>query len=562
MGEMADVFKLVLSQLNPKVGAIRENAALVRRARRAAADRGAHIVVTGELVISGYPPEDLVCRPAFLDSVEQVVLNLAAETEDGGPALLVGAPWRIEGCLYNAALLVDQGRVCDIALKHHIPNYGVFDEVRTFHAASKVAPLNVRGVQCGVMICEDMWQPDVASNLARAGAEILIVLNGSPWQPGKREHRHELAADRAKTAGLPLVYVNQIGGQDELVFDGSSFVLGSRGDVLLQMDSWCEGVADVTWTSQVTGGKKHLSYEGEPSVLQSDHDLEDMYQALVVGLRDYVTKNCFPGVLVGLSGGIDSALSAAIAVDALGPQAVWCVMLPSVYTSEQSLCDAQAVVDLLGCRFDHIDITPMVSAWELTLRPFFKDRPADVTEENVQSRVRGTILMALSNKFGHMVLSTGNKSEMCTGYATLYGDMCGGYSVLKDVYKTRVVQLSRWRNAQSVRGALGPSGTVIPQTIIDKPPSAELRPEQKDEDNLPPYSVLDVILECLVEGQKSVSEAVHEAGVPRPIVEHVWTLLNRAEYKRRQAPPGVKVTSMALGRERRYPITHGFTGAV
>ena len=307
MDEVAGVFKLVLSQLNPKVGAIRENADLVRRARGVAADRGAHLVVTGELVISGYPPEDLVCRPAFLDSVEQAVRDLAAETEEGGPALLVGTPWRIEGRLYNAALLLDQGCVRGVVLKNHIPNYGVFDEVRTFRAASEIVPLDIRGVRCGVMICEDMWQPDVASNLACAGAEMLIVLNGSPWQPGKQMHRYKLAADRAKATGLPLVYVNQVGGQDELVFDGSSFVLGSCGNMYLQMVSWCEGMADLTWTPQITGGGKHWSPDGKAFAPQGGHDLEDMYHALVVGLRDYVTKNGFqafwlvyPGVLIAL----------------------------------------------------------------------------------------------------------------------------------------------------------------------------------------------------------------------------------------------------------------------
>lgn len=552
---MADTLKLALAQLNPTVGAIGANAALVQAARDQAAAAGADVVVTGELVLCGYPPEDLLYRPAFLDRIEEEIRCLAALTSDGGPALLVGAPWRQGGALYNAAMVLDGGGIQDIVLKHHLPNYGVFDEMRVFTVGPLPQPVVVRGVRMGVMICEDMWFPDVSRALAGSGADLLVVLNGSPWELDKNTQRHNHAAARVAETGLSLVYVNQVGGQDELVFDGASFVLGGDAALCHAAPSWCESVTFCTWSRAGMGRWA----DGGPTSLAPQAQREDhIYRALVLGLRDYVTKNGFPGVLLGLSGGIDSALSAAIAVDALGADRVWCVMMPSDYTSEDSLEDAAAVARLLRCRLDTIPIAPAVDAWDRMLAPFFAGHTPGIAEENLQSRTRGVILMGLSNKFGPMVLSTGNKSEMSTGYATLYGDMCGGYSVLKDVYKTTVFALSEWRNAHCPQNALGPEGPVMPQRVIDKPPTAELRPDQKDEDSLPPYPILDAILEKLVEGQKSVSSVAAETGYSRVEVERVWGLLNRAEYKRRQAPPGVKITRCAFGRERRYPLTNAF----
>lgn len=552
---MADTLKLALAQLNPTVGAIRANAALVRDARDKAAAEGANLLITGELVLCGYPPEDLVYRPAFLDMIESELQALAALTADGGPALLVGAPWRQSGALYNAALVLDGGVIQDVILKHHLPNYGVFDEVRVFSAGPLPQPVTVRGVRMGVMVCEDMWFPDVSRSLACNGAELLVVLNGSPWELDKIAERQQHAAARVGETGLALVYVNQVGGQDELVFDGSSFVLGCDAAVCHAAPPWDEGVTFCTWSRR---DARWWPDGGASSSAAYPRREEYIYRALVLGLRDYVSKNGFPGVLLGLSGGIDSALSAAIAVDALGADRVWCVMMPSVYTSRDSLDDAAEVARLLGCRLDTIPIAPAVEAWDRMLAPLFSGHPPDITEENLQSRTRGVILMGLSNKFGPMVLSTGNKSEMSTGYATLYGDMCGGYSVLKDIYKTTVFAVSEWRNSCCPQGLLGPAGPVMPRRVIDKPPTAELRHDQKDEDSLPPYPVLDSILEKLIEERKSVSAVAAETGYPQAEVERVWALLNRAEYKRRQAPPGVKITRCAFGRERRYPLTNAF----
>ncbi|OAN50091.1 NAD+ synthase [Magnetospirillum moscoviense] len=552
---MSQAITIALAQINPVVGDVTGNVARIREARTRAARDGADLVVFPELTVSGYPPEDLVLKAAFLDAVEGAVEDLAADTDDGGPAVLIGAPWRVEDHTYNAVLLLDKGAIAATRLKAHLPNYGVFDEARVFTAGPLPAPILFRGIQLGVMICEDMWYADVADGLAALGAEILLVPNGSPFELAKAGVRLERAAERVAATGLPLVYVNQIGGQDELVFDGASFVLAGSGEMVARLPAWREEVTTLTFTRNDAGWQAEGALAPEPGADES------LYQAMVLGLRDYVTKNGFPGVVLGLSGGIDSALAAAVAVDALGADKVWCVMMPSPYTSAESLEDAEGVARLLGCRLDSVSIEPAMAAFGTMLAPSFAGHKADITEENLQSRSRGLTLMALSNKFGPMVLSTGNKSEMSTGYATLYGDMCGGYAVLKDVYKTAVFAVCRWRNLNRPDGALGPNGPVMPERVITKPPSAELKPDQKDQDTLPPYDQLDGILSCLIEGEMGVTETVAQ-GYLEDVVRRVWRMLDRAEYKRRQAPPGVKITGRSFGRDRRYPITNGFTRTI
>ena len=549
---MSESLVIALAQTDPTVGDVDGNAELVRAARR---ESGADLAVFSELVLSGYPPEDLVRRPAFLDRIEAAVESLAAETADGGPALLVGAPWRDGGALRNAALLLDGGVVKAVRFKHKLPDYGVFDESRVFDAAPPAGPVSFRGHRLGLMLCEDMWSPDVAETLSESGAELLVVLNGSPFERGKEDERMALAVARVTETGLPLVYVNQVGGQDELVFDGASFALDRACALKVMAPSWRPCVAASRWTRDDDGlacaaGAIELRPEGHAQT----------YSALTTGLRDYVDKNGFPGVIVGLSGGIDSALTAAVAVDALSAARVRCVRMPSRYSSDHSLSDAAECARLLGVRCDTVAIEAAHAAFEALTAPLFEDRPPDETEENVQARIRGTLLMALSNKTGAMIVTTGNKSEMSVGYATLYGDMCGGYSVLKDVYKTEVVALARWRNGARPAGARGPAGPMIPENIIVKPPSAELRPDQKDEDSLPSYNVLDDILESLIEHELPVPEIVAR-GHDADTVRRIRRLLYIAEYKRRQAPPGVKITRRAFGRDRRYPITNGFVRA-
>jgi NAD+ synthase len=552
---MSDVLAIAFAQVNPVVGDVAGNLRRIREARAAAAADQAQLVVYGELTVSGYPPEDLVLKSAFLDAVEAVVEDLAADTADGGPALLIGAPWRVDGRVRNAALLLDHGKVAAVRLKHHLPNYGVFDEARVFTPGPVPGPVAFRGVRLGVLICEDMWYADVADTLAAAGAEILVVPNGSPFELDKPNIRLERARARVAETGLPLLYVNQVGGQDELVFDGASFALDGDGRKMVRLPAWREAVVTTRWRRGPGGWR----CDGPMAPVPPRE--ECVYQAMMLGLRDYVNKNGFPGVVLGLSGGIDSALAAAVAADALGSDRVWCVMMPSPYTSRESLEDAAAVAGMLGCRLDTIGIEPAMAAFSGMLESAFLGRAPDITEENLQSRSRGLALMAISNKFGPMVLSTGNKSEMSTGYATLYGDMCGGFAVLKDVYKTTVFAVSRWRNAHRPEGALGPEGAVMPERVITKPPSAELKPDQTDQDTLPPYDVLDGILECLIENEGSVADALVQ-GYDEATVRRVWRMLDRAEYKRRQAPPGVKITARSFGRDRRYPITNGFTKAV
>jgi NAD+ synthase len=538
------------AQVNPTVGDVRGNLAIVRRARDEAAALGADLVVLPELVLVGYPPEDLVLRPALVEAAAAALLELQHESSQG-PALVVTLPWALNGSVYNAVALVAGGRV-ELRFKHELPNYGVFDEKRLFAAGPLPQPVHFRGHVIGLPICEDIWKPAVAAHLAQAGAELLVVPNGSPFEVEKFHTRLDLARQRVTECAVPLVYVNQVGGQDELVFDGGSFAMNRNGDLAHLLPYWQEALTIVNWDK--SAGQLR---SGDSVRRAEDPRLETIYHAMMLGLRDYVRKNGFGGVVLGLSGGIDSALTAAVAVDALGGDSVRGVRLPSRFTSQASLDDAAESASSLGMRLETVSIEPPVQALEEALSPLFTGRERDVTEENLQARARGVMLMAMSNKFGELLVTTGNKSEMSVGYATLYGDMCGGYSVLKDVYKTEVYALSRWRNEHVPEGALGPAGQVIPTSSLTKAPTAELRANQTDQDSLPPYDILDAILGELVENERSVDEIVAR-GFTRDVVTRVQRLLYAAEYKRRQAPPGVKITRKSFGRDRRYPLTNAF----
>ena len=545
-----DRLKLAIAQLNPVVGDVAGNAAKVRAARTRAA--GADLVIFPELFIAGYPPEDLVLKPAFQAACRSAVEALARETKDGGPALLVGTPWPEGGKLYNAAALIDGGKIAGLRYKVDLPNYGVFDEKRVFAPGPLPGPVNFRGVRLGIPICEDIWKPEPVECIAETGGEILLVTNASPYRRGVVNERLNVAVPRVVESGLPLVYINQLGGQDELVFEGASFGLNADRSLAFQLPGFKEEVATSEWRRE--GGTWKCISGPRASLLSAD---EADYAACVMGLRDYVEKNGFPGVVLGLSGGIDSALCAAIAVDALGAKRVHCLMLPYKFTSRASIVDAEACAKALGTRCDNIPIAPAVEGLEAALAAAFKGQKRDITEENLQARARGTILMSISNKFGPMVVTTGNKSEMSVGYATLYGDMNGGFNPVKDLYKTEVYRLAALRNRWKPDGALGPAGEVIPQNIFTKAPSAELREDQKDQDSLPPYDVLDGILARLVEGEQSVAE-IAAAGFDPETVKRVERMLYAAEYKRRQAAPGVKVTLKNFGRDRRYPIVNKF----
>ncbi|MCB5176205.1 NAD+ synthase [Microvirga lenta] len=543
--------KIALAQLNPIVGDVAGNEQKARDARAEAARMGADIVMFPELFLAGYPTEDLVLKPAFQDVCRAAVERLARETADGGPALLIGLPWREDGALYNAYALLDGGTI-SVRFKVDLPNYGVFDEKRVFEAGPLPGPVNFRGIRLGIPVCEDIWSGDVVECLAETGAEMLLVPNGSPYWRGKTEERFNIAAARVTESGLPLVYLNQVGGQDELVFDGASFVFNADCSLACQLPAYTETVALSVWEKSEEG----WACIEAPRVTVEEGEEAD-YAACVLGLRDYVEKNRFPGVVLGLSGGIDSAICAAMAVDALGPDRVHCVMLPYRYTSGESLKDAEACAKALGVRYDTLPIAAAVEGFEELLQPMFAGKPRDITEENLQSRARGTILMAISNKFGAMVVTTGNKSEMSVGYATIYGDMNGGFNPIKDLYKMEVYRLSALRNRWKPEGALGPDGVVIPENILTKAPTAELREGQKDQDSLPPYEDLDEILRGLVEQELRVCEIV-DRGYDLETVKKVERLLYLAEYKRRQSAPGVKVTRRNFGRDRRYPIVNRF----
>lgn len=549
---MTERLTIALAQMNQRVGDLAANAAAILAVRRQAA--GADLLLVPELQLTGYPPEDLVLKPAFLRETEAAAAALVAATAEPGPALVFGTIVVRGGKAYNAVILAEAGEQAFVSLKRELPNYGTFDEKRVFSPGPLPEPVEFRGVRIGFPICEDLWLEDVPRHLAERGAELLLSPNGSPYEIDKDELRQRLFGGRAREVGLPLVYLNRVGGQDELAFDGSSMVFNADGERVVQMRDWEEQLLFTEWRRDASGCwvcETRDTHELSPRP-------EDIYLAMVVALRDYVTRNGFPGVILGLSGGIDSALSAAVAVDALGPDKVWGVMMPSRFTGTESLEDAEASAALLGIRHDVIPIVPAVDAMAAMLEAPFAGRAPDLAEENVQARLRMVTLMALSNKFGHMLLTTGNKSEMSVGYATLYGDMAGGYSVLKDAYKTTVFALSRWRNGQRPDGLLGPAGPVMPERVITKPPSAELRPDQKDEDSLPPYARLDPILHGLIDRELSVAEVCAETGEPRAIVAEMEKLVLRAEYKRRQAPPGVKLGSRNFGRDRRYPITNAF----
>ena len=548
---MPDTLKITLAQHNQSVGDIAGNAQGVLAARERASD--SDLLVFPELHLIGYPPEDLILKPSLIERAAAELQKLAQATASDGPALLVGSVFVLDGALHNGVALLDQGKVAAVRLKHELPNYGTFDEMRLFQPGPLPEPVILRGTMIGVPICEDIWRPEVCRHLADFGAEMLICINGSPYEINKDALRIEgVAKRRAVDTGLPLAYLNRVGGQDELVFDGASFAVNGDGALAVQMRDWEEQEVQTNWTKTAQGWRCN---RGEIQPLA--HHPEDIYCAMVLGLRDYVDRNRFPGVVLGLSGGIDSAACAAIAVDALGADRVWAVMLPSQFTSEESLEDARACADALGIRYTTMPIAPAVAGMEAMLAETFADTARDLTEENLQSRLRGVALMALSNKFGPMLMTTGNKSEMSVGYATIYGDMAGGYNPLKDAYKMTVFAISNWRNRARPRIGLGPDGLVIPENIITKPPTAELRADQKDSDSLPPYEVLDPILLGLVENDKSVEQLVTE-GFDRETVVRIERLLHLAEYKRRQAPPGVKLTSRNFGRDRRYPITHAF----
>ncbi|WP_422006788.1 NAD+ synthase [Pyruvatibacter mobilis] len=552
---MTDTLSICLAQLNPVVGNVGANIARARSARAEAAAKGADLIVFTELFVSGYPPEDLVLKPAFQDAARAVLEDFAADTADGGPAVLIGVPLRDAGLLHNSVALLEGGKVADVRHKQMLPNYGVFDEMRVFAPGRDPDPIPFRGIKLGVPICEDIWHEHVVATLKARGADLLLVPNGSPFEATKHGARMDHVRARISESGLPLAYVNQVGGQDELVFDGASFVMNTDFTVPLSMPAFDEALVMTEWTRGEAG------WTCAPGARAPDPEgLEAIYSACVLGLRDYVNKNRFPGVVLGLSGGIDSAICAAMAADALGPDKVRCVMLPSKYTSQESLDDAEACAKLIGTRLDTVAISETVDAIEGALAPLFEGRDPDITEENIQSRARGLLLMALSNKFGDMVVTTGNKSEVSVGYATLYGDMNGGFNPIKDLYKMQVFALCEWRNQNKPAIGLGPDGRVIPQRIIDKPPSAELREDQKDEDSLPPYPVLDDILEGLVEHEQSAEEIIAR-GHDRDVVKRIEHLLYIAEYKRRQAAPGVKIGRKYFGRDRRYPITNGFRDA-
>jgi NAD+ synthase len=548
----AESLAIAIAQLNPVVGDVAGNLERARAARAQAASAGADIVAFSELFIAGYPPEDLVLKPAFQAACRDAVDTLARETADGGPAVLIGSPWCEDGKLYNAYAHLAAGRLEAIRFKVDLPNYGVFDEKRVFAAGPLPGPVVIKGVRVGIPICEDIWGPEVVECLAETGGEILLVPNGSPYWRGKTEERLNIALSRVVEARLPLIYLNQVGGQDELVFDGASFAVNADRSIGFQLPEFQETVATTHWSR--SGGVWRCA-QG-PMEAPAELDEAD-YTACVMGLRDYVEKNRFKGVVLGLSGGIDSALCATMATDALGAERVRCVMLPYRYTAQASHDDADAIARALRVRYDIVPIESAVHGLEVALAKVFAGTPADVTEENLQSRARGTILMAISNKFGLMVVTTGNKSEMSVGYATLYGDMNGGFNPIKDLYKTEVYRLAKLRNRWKPHAARGPSGPVIPENVLTRAPTAELRENQTDQDTLPPYDILDQILGRLVEREEPVA-AIIAAGFDRETVLKIERMLYLAEYKRRQAAPGVKVTLKNFGRDRRYPIVNRF----
>ncbi|WP_194096929.1 NAD+ synthase [Marivivens aquimaris] len=549
---MTDTFRMSIAQLNPTVGDIEGNAAKAVEAWKQAKEAGSEMVALPEMFIAGYSAQDLVMKPAFHRACMARIEQLAQECADG-PILAIGGPYAEEGRLYNAYFICKNGVVAARQLKHFLPNYNVFDEVRQFNRGAIQGPYDVGQLRIGSPICEDAWYPDVAEAMVESGAEMLVVPNGSPYYRGKFDRRLSTMVARVIENDVPMVYVNTIGGQDDQAFDGGSFVLNRGGKLAVQLPLFVEAIAHVDFERTEDGG-----WEALPgNMITFPTEWEQDYHAMVLTLRDYLRKTGFKKVLLGLSGGIDSALVATIAVDALGAEKVRCVMLPSEYTSQGSLDDAEDIAKRLGVHYDFVPISEGRNAITNTLAPIFEGTKPDITEENIQSRLRGLLLMAMSNKFGEMLLTTGNKSEVAVGYATIYGDMNGGYNPIKDLYKTRVFETCRWRNANHRDWMSGPEGEVIPVSIIEKPPSAELRPDQKDEDSLPPYEILDAILELLVDREASVAECV-ALGFERETVKRVEHLLYISEYKRFQSAPGTRLTKRAFWLDRRYPIANRF----
>ncbi|MCL3881149.1 NAD+ synthase [Marivita sp. GX14005] len=547
---MTDRFRITLAQLNPTVGDLAGNAAKARAAWKAGRDAGADLVALPEMFIAGYQAQDLSVKPAFLADVRAQIEALAQDCADG-PALCIGGPSVGEDLrIHNSYFTLQGGKIASVVHKYFLPNFNVFDEVRLFSRDMMQGPVAVGGVRIGMPICEDTWYPDVVEALEESGAEFLLVPNGSPYFRGKFDTRLNHAVGRVVESGLPLIYLNMVGGQDDQVFDGGAFVVNPGGKMVVQLPVFDEVIAHVDLERSDDGWR---ALEGDFTVHPGE--IEQDWRVMVTGLRDYCAKSGFGKVLLGLSGGIDSAIVAAIAVDALGAENVRCVMLPSEYTSEASLEDARSVAEALGCRYDFVPISEVRDAVTRTLAPLFEGTEPDLTEENIQSRIRGLLLMALSNKFGELLLTTGNKSEVAVGYATIYGDMAGGYNPIKDMYKTRVFEACRWRNANHRDWMMGPGGEVIAQRIIDKPPSAELRADQKDSDSLPDYPVLDGILKILVDEDGSIADCV-AAGYDRADAQRVEALLYTSEYKRFQSAPGPRLSNRAFWLDRRYPIVN------
>jgi NAD+ synthase len=546
---MAERFRLSLAQLHPTVGDLAANAAQTRATWTEAKAAGADMVAFPEMFLTGYQLQDLVKKPAFAADVQRVLAQLAEDCADG-PAIGIGGPLPGGDKPFNAYFVLHGGKITAQVLKHHLPNYKVFDEKRYYHAGDPAGPVRVGPLRIGIPICEDAWFEDVTETLAETGAEILLVPNGSPYHRGKMDLRQSIMVARVIETGLPLAYLNLLGGQDDQVFDGGSFVLNPHGVLTQQMPAFEAGLFHVDFENGPDGWR---ALSGEKAALPDPWQAD--YRVMVMALRDYVTKAGFSKVLLGLSGGVDSALVATIAADALGPENVHCVMLPSRFTSDTSLEDAADVARRLGTHLDTVPIGPAHEAVLDTLAPLFEGTKPDLTEENIQSRLRGVMLMAFSNKFGGMLLTTGNKSEVAVGYATIYGDMAGGYNPIKDLYKTRVFETCRWRNAHHFDWMLAPAGEVIPPRVIDKPPTAELRADQKDEDSLPPYEVLDVMLEMLIDKDASVADLV-AMGYDRATVKKIENLIYVSEYKRFQSAPGARLTERAFWLDRRYPIVN------
>ncbi|MEM7722976.1 MAG: NAD+ synthase [Pseudomonadota bacterium] len=546
---MAETFRMTLAQLNPTVGDLEGNAELARAAWADAKAAGADMIAFPEMFLTGYQLQDLVRKPAFAADVQQVLSRLAEQCADG-PALGIGGPLPGGDKPFNGYFVLQDGKVSAQVLKHHLPNTSVFDEKRFYHSGDPAGPVRVGPLRIGIPICEDAWFEDVCETLAETGAEVLLVPNGSPYHRGKMDIRQSVTVARVTETGLPLVYLNLLGGQDDQMFDGASFVLNPGGKLTQQMPAFEAGLFHVDFENGPDGWR---AVEGDKAPLPDPWEAD--YRVMVEALRDYIHKAGFSKALLGLSGGVDSALVATIAADALGPENVRCVMLPSRYTSDTSLEDAGETARRLGTQLDTVPIGGAHGAVTDALSDLFNGRDPDVTEENIQSRLRGVMLMALSNKFGEMLLTTGNKSEVAVGYATIYGDMAGGYNPIKDLYKTRVFETCRWRNTHHFDWMNGPAGEVIPPRVIDKPPTAELREDQKDEDSLPPYEDLDVMLEMLIDKEASVADVV-AMGYDRATVKKIEHLIYISEYKRFQSAPGARLTERAFWLDRRYPIVN------